>query len=358
MKTKSFPVLFNSESQVNLLCLNYFLDLVQYSSISSLKTYAKHLLDFYSQFELETEYESIDMIDDEYLAAYKQSLLSRIDYENTENYVSQIMRSVLKYLKWLEDNNYVKNLIGDSAKYRIRIRLVKNGIRHHLIKKESKNKNISIAPRSEWIDVIKKYGPSCRRVRFRFELMIDWCKSAGLRTFEVCALSIDQLPTRATVIKAIENKKNVYMTLNVTKGGKSKEIPINPLLIKKTWDYIELSRHELVENLIKRANQKYEKYKDDRLIFLSEKTGRAILSTSFSNSIRQAYTSAVEAGDLTKDERVWAHGLRHNFVTNLLIGLDRNNIPRVESVARQSTRHGSIDAMEPYLTSRFNDTFE
>jgi integrase len=99
------------------------------------------------------------------------------------------------------------------------------------------------------------------------------------------------------------------------------------------------------------------KYIEPKYIFLSDKTGSTLLPGSFSNSIRTAFLRAVDAGDLTEDERVWCHGLRHYFSVVLLKKLDEKKVNRPEAVARQATRHGCDDAMEPYLTERFNESF-
>ena len=92
-------------------------------------------------------------------------------------------------------------------------------------------------------------------------------------------------------------------------------------------------------------------------MFLSERSGDPLLPSSFSREIRTGFLKAVDAGDLTEDERVWCHGLKHIFSVVLLKRLDEKGVRRPEAVARQATRHSSEGAMEPYLTERFNDDF-
>jgi integrase len=233
----------------------------------------------------------------------------------------------------------------------------KGHIKHPLTKITDNEKRASVTPRMEWIEMVKRYGPITANINARFELMIDWGRTAGLRAFEACYLTISQLPSRETAEKAIINGTNVYILLIVTKGSKDKNIPISPLLIKKTWDYIDTTRKQVIATFKKRAKNKQTIYYENNYIFLSDKTGKAMSPVSFSNSIRKAFLAAVDAGELTEDERVWCHGLRHYFTVTLLKFLDNKKVPRPEAVTRQVTRQGSDDALEPYLTDRFNEEF-
>ena len=355
---KGFPLLFSEDGKVHWLSLNYFLDLLRSIEPSSISTYSGHLLDFFSQLEMEEEPLDIGSIDDDFLIAYKSALIDRGGYENSESYASQVLRTVVHYCKWLGDNGYERNFVGETVNHKIRIKLTEKGnVKHPLTKIMKNEKRVSVAPRTEWIEIVKKYGPITASINARFELMIDWGRTAGLRALEACYLTISQLPSRETAVKAIKRGTNVYMLLTVTKGSKDMNIPINPLLVKKTWDYIDTTRKQAIAKFKKRAKKKHKIYEEPQHIFLSDKTGKTLSAASFSNSIRKAFLAAVDAGELTEDERVWCHGLRHNFTLVLLKTLDEKKVPRPETLTRQVTRQGSDDALEPYLTERFNEEF-
>jgi len=356
----SFPTILEDDFKVHWLSLTYFLDLVRVGTkLSSIKTYADHLVDFISQ--LETDELELDQVSDNWLVAYKDTIKSRLNSSgnvNTEDYATQILRSTVYFLNWLEVNKYIRGVVGEDESYKVRIQKTSNDIKHRLSKSNSKGRRRYAAPRTEWIDAIKIYGPKRVDLAVRFELMIDWAKVIGLRAMEDCNLKIEQLPQIETSEKAILNKKLLTINLNVTKGGKIETVPVSPMLVKQTWEYINGYRNDIVEIMERNLRKKYEIYRDPGYIFLSNKTGSMLTPRSFSNSIRKAYLAAVENGDLTIDERVWAHGLRHNFVVNTMKQFDMDKrIKRPEAVARQATRHGSVDAMEPYLTDRFNDDF-
>ncbi len=356
---KGFPVILSDEFEVYWLSLNYLLEKSRSNSLSSVRTYSQHLCDFFSQLEIDEIPISSEFMTEDYLLAYKSSVIDRdgSGKENTENYASQIIRTVIDYFMWLESEKFTNNLIGESSQYRIRIKRTNRGFKHPLTRALRRNRIALSAPRTGWIQVVKNFGPKNERASKRFQLMIDWGKTAGLRAFEACNLKVIQMPERDAVQNAIADGKKMYIRLTVTKGRQPKVIPVPPLLIKHTWDYIDIERAELIQSFHKKARSKYELYNEPKEVFLSEKTGRAISSVAFSNSIRKAFLEAVEAGELSASERVWCHGLRHNFSVTLLKGLDKEGVPRPEAVGRQATRHGSEEAMEPYLSERFNDEF-
>jgi integrase len=354
-KVNKFPVIMTRDSTVHLLSLNYFLDLyATHSPLSTIKTYAGHVCDLLSQLEAEDGM-GLDQIHDAWIRVYKESIVGR---NNTENYASQVLRTCISFLKWLEDQGIFKNLIGEKSSCQVRIKILDSGaVIHPAITKEHRGRRKGGTPRIEWINAIKPYGPKRPDLSNRFELMIDWGKDLGLRAKEICALKIEQLPSLDSSLKALREERLLDIKLTVTKGSKSAVIPVHPLLIKKTWDFIYTDRVIVTEIFNKRLSKDAVVYSDPGFIFLSEKTGSNIGPVSFSNSIRKAFLFAVKTGELTLDERVWLHGLRHNFTTSVMKKLDSKGVLRPEAITRQITRHGSDEALEPYLTDRFNRDF-
>jgi len=355
---KGFPVMFWDNDVIHWLSLNFFMNKYRNTVVKSIGTYAQHLQDIYSQIESQEGIDEVSDIDDDFLTAYKASIISRGETDNTENYASQIIGTVLLYCMWLEENGYSRNLIGTTKFHKIRITLTAKGrIKHPLAEHRSTDKKALRAPRESWVEIVKRYGPKGRYANQRFELMVDWGRAAGLRADENCHLTVNQLPMRETAEKAILDGKNIYVLLTHTKGSKNKSIPVNPLLIKRTWDFIDTERANLVKKIKNKYKKNKEIYTECDYVFLSEKTGDALLPSSFSREIRTGFLKAVDAGDLTEDERVWCHGLKHIFSVLLLKKFDEKGVRRPEAVARQATRHSSEEAMEPYLTERFNEDF-
>lgn len=358
---KGFPLIISCNGIVHRMALSYFLDLFRRGvKTNSIYTYAQQINDFISQLEIDGV--SLDNVTDDYLRAYSDDIRGRendFGRTNSKNYVTQVMRSSVHFLNWLEQEKYIRGVVGEGRFYKVRVTCTKGGnLKHPLIKDDTKDKRTSVTPRSDWIGAVKAHGPEREDLASRFELMVDWGTTLGLRANEICSLRLRQLPEFETAEKAIQNKKLVYIKLTETKGGKEKVVPVSPLLIKKTWVYVFSERSKIVDVLKARAKSSKKIYTESEYIFLSATTGDRLDSRSLSNELRRSFLKAVDAGVLTQDERVWLHGLRHNFTVNHLKMLDAKGVKRPEAIARQVTRHGSEDAMEPYLTDRFNEDFD
>jgi len=278
---KGFPLLLSSRYEVDWLSLEYFIELERHSAVSSIRLYASHLNDFLSQVAVDGS--SVDAISDNWLTAYKRALTKRENssgIRNSENYASQVLRTVIHYLYWLEENKYIRGVVGENKRNKVRIKKTPRGIRHPLSNERKPTQKQSVTPRGEWIAAVKAYGPMREDLAIRFELMIDWGRSAGLRAKEICYLKVNQMPLRKTAERALVEGRNVYVDLRITKGGKPAKIPVSPLLIQKTWDYIDIFRVDVVSFFSQKAKRKYEVYEDPGLIFLSSKTGRSISAYS------------------------------------------------------------------------------
>lgn len=358
---KGFPLIISANGAIHRMALSYFLDLLRRGvKTSSIFTYAQHINDFISQ--LEVDGQMLDGVTDDYLRAYSDDIVGRengLGRVNSKNYVTQVMRSAVHFLNWLEQEKYIRGVVGEGRFYKVRVTYTKGGnVKHPLIKDDTKDKRTSVTPRSDWINAVKAHGPSREDLASRFELMVDWGATLGLRANEICSLRLRQLPEMETAEKAILDKKLVYIRLTETKGGKEKVVPVSPLLIKKTWGYVFAERSRIVDEFKARTRSKKEIYAESEYIFLSATTGDRLDARSLSNELRRSFLKAVDAGVLTKDERVWLHGLRHNSIANHLKMLDAKGVERPEAIVRQVSRHGSEDAMEPYLTDRFNEDFD
>ena len=308
---------------------------------------------------MEVDGKELDEIDDLWLEAYRDSILSRGSEKksNSLNYASQLLRSAISFMYWLEANEYIRGIVGEKKDSAIRITMTSKGISHWLADYSRGVGNSISAPEGVWIKKIKPYGPIRADLSERLELMIDWGCSLGLREMEICNFTISQLPDLESAEKMLAENELLHVPVLVNKGGGTKNIPISPLLVKKTWQYIYTSRQKIIDDFRSREKKKYKIYSDSGYIFLSSTTGQKISPRGFSNSIRKAFLAAVKAGVLTKEQRVWPHGFRHYFTVSLLRKLKEEGVKRPEEVARQATRHGSIDAMQPYLVSQYEEVF-
>ena len=259
---------------------------------------------------------------------------------------------------WCEDNEYCKNLIGTASTFKIRIISNKDSFTHQLIQYYSKQKSpLKLAPKEEWIEkVLAVEHFKSNSLETRFSVMVDWGKDAGLRAHEICALNIDQIPARDEIEKSLIAKKNINIVLNVTKGMKKSTIPVSPDLLKKTRDYMDFERKEIIKKFREKSQLTRKAYSPPQEVFLSLKTGQALHPRTLSNQIRTGWCQAVKDGELTEDQHVWTHGLRHRFATTISKGVsERTNIRDPQQVIKMLTRHKHASTVDTYTARIYLD---
>lgn len=349
---EKFPLILNNDHIINRLTLKYFLSQRILWDTTTLGTYVKHICDFISQLEVENKECSFDHIDEYWLEAYANQISNR--NTGSGGYVSQLLSSVISFLYWCENNNYCKNLIGVTSKFKIKVFQTKNGVTHNLVKYYEKQKaSPKIAPRDEWIETVlsEEYFNS-EDLEIRFNLMVEWGRRCGLRAHEICALSIDQIPSRETLEQAIIEKKNIFIELTVTKGKKKARIPVSGILLKKTLDYIESERNQLIKKFKNKARLQRKAYIPPQQVFISSRTGQALHRRTFSNQLNARWQQAVENGNLTKNQHVWVHGLRHRFATDKLKEISQlTSIRDPSEVTKTLTRHRHSSTLDIYTAS-------
>lgn len=364
-----FPLIITNNLKVHILSLEYLLHKRTSVTTSSLFTYAQHIADFLSQLETEnkgftcddSEYKEWDEIDDDWIEEYSVELISRYEseFDNTKGYVGQLLSSVVNYLKWAQEVGYTRNLIGLGENNRIKLNISssKKGDRQilPLAKKFLKEKSPKrTAPRMEWIDAVKaNLVVKSPELGVRDELMIDWGVGVGLRAHEVCALTISQLPSRTSAEDAHINSQNLFIKIVISKGSKQKLVPVSPLLVTRTWNFVDKDRKVIFSSDDKKVRAERIPIVDSGILFPSEKTGTKLHPRTFSNKVRNAFLRAVEVGDLAEDQHVWAHGLRYRHATDLLKGLDNKGVKNPERIAKQATRHQHENTLETYTLSRY-----
>lgn len=357
---KGFPIIITQALKVDRRSLEYFFHLLRTRTVGSVRTCAVHLLDLTSQ--LEADQRDLSSIDESWLAAYKGAILSRfnsIGIQNTENYACQVLRSVISYCHWTETRGYSHLLCGTGDLYAIQIvTRDDDSISHPLFKDKSTDKRSAKAPRSEWIEKIKFHARSKDSASLKSDLMIDWCSNSGIRAHEICSLTMAKLPTRASAEEAVVGGYSLRIDLDKAKGGSKAPLTVSAVLLVRTWNYIEHQRGVVIGEFKKRARVKREPYVEPPEVFISETTGRGMSAKAFSNTIRRAYLRAVSSGDLQEEQRVWLHGLRHNFATRLIRRLDEAGVRESERIAQVGTRHKHEKSLEIYTYERFSGSFK
>lgn len=341
-----FPLVLDDEDAAVLDIMRYLLDcLAKGAAVRSLETYATHLRDFHSQLLVD----SVEMrnVSDAYLTAYHCEISRRA----SATYASQIVRTVLSFLLYLEERGAISWVIGETSRHLITITRTKNGSVSHRLSRGGKSPKSNYYPSDRAIDIVKCSISSVPTLIERNSIMVDWGHVRGLRAMEICSLRTRQLPDRESVERALEDDRVMEVRLTRTKGDKPRLVEVHPLLLARTWKWIDTGRTEILRGVRRRAAAKGLSVSTSDAIFVSESTGKALSPKSFSNAIRKAFRKAVSAGDLTAAERVWAHGLRKRMVNREVKESSSLELGRKEHELRHQTGHGSLEALGTYVAA-------
>lgn len=339
-----FPVVLRDDGSALLEVMRFLMHLFGSGlSEAGLTTYAAHLRDFHEQLLADNRAHG------DVCAAYINAYHSAIKARASTQYAAQVLRTVLKFLEYLERCGAVCGVIGESSGYRIQItRKGGGGLSHHLTKGSQSPKS-NYYPSDSSIEAVKVHGPSSPNLNERFDLMIDWGNVRGLRAKEICGLTCAQLPDMVSIERALEDDRCLEVTLTVTKGGRSRKLEVHPILLAKTKKWIDTGRQLLSRRVSKRARARGLPIPKSDAIFLSETTGEALTPKAFSNAVRAAFKRAVSAGDLTMSERVWAHGLRKRMINRELQARPVSDYNRGAHELMQQTGHASLDTLGRYV---------
>jgi hypothetical protein len=135
----------------------------------------------------------------------------------------------------------------------------------------------------------------------------SWAEEAGLRRKEFGSLTISQIPDWEEIDGLIESNSCKDIELIVTKGGHQRIVEIVPDLLIRTRNYIEEDRSRIVRRF--EENQRG-RYQAPATVFLSEKTGQALIFRAITNLFREGFQKAEVRGS--------GHRMRARYLTNLV----------------------------------------
>ena len=113
-----------------------------------------------------------------------------------------------------------------------------------------------------------------------------------------------------------------------------------------------LGKAVLAGCLQKKARSERKIYIPPSQVFISSRTGQALHYRTFSNQLNARWKKAVENGNLTKNQYVWVHGLRHRFATDKLKDISQlTSIRDPGEVTKTLTRHRHSSTLDIYTAS-------
>lgn len=341
---KRFPVVATTGGEVLLDVMRYLIRCVaQGAAEAGLITYAAHLRDFHEQ--LHVDEINVRAVTLDFLNRYK----SAIEERASSPYAGQVLGTVLAYLDYLERRGAICGVIGETAQHQVTVTRTRSGGISHDLAANSAYPKSNYVPSDKAVQTIKRFGPRGPIYRERFELMIDWGHVKGLRAKEKCGLTCAQIPSWPAIEAALRADRTLELRLVVTKGGKERNVDVHPLLLSRTRKWIEADRPKIDRAARRRAVKAGIPYAATDALFQSSLTGGAITPKAYSNMVRAAFKAAVAAGELTDDQRVWAHGLRKVMVNREVKSRPRSEHRPAERAVMQQTGHGSLASLGHYV---------
>jgi len=342
-----FPVVAKADGEVLLDVTRYLIYCIaQGDAEAGLITYAAHLRDFYEQ--LHEDDLAIHAVTLKFLNGYRNEIEKRA----SRAYAGQVLRTVLAYLYYLECRGAICGVIGETAVFQVTITRTRSGGISHSLMADSASPKSNYVPSDKAVETIKRFGPKGPIYLERFELMVDWGHVKGLRAKEVCGLVMAQIPSQQIIDAAFAEDRTLELRLVVTKGGKVRNIEVHPLLLSRTRKWIDADRPKIERAAERRAVSDGRTYVRTDAVFMSSATGGAITPKTFSNLVRSAFKAAVRAGELTVDQRVWAHGLRKVMINREVKSRPSSEYRPSERVVMQEVGHGSLAMLGRYVVDQ------
>lgn len=287
----------------------------------------------------------------------------------SENVITQRVAAVYRFFRWAEANGRTYGAVDLHGRDALAAPRITSDV-VETKRKGSKNKRIKyqakVSPKSVpdelqptpthddvtalLVEGVHSFGEA---VGERNSLLIRWAAHSGVRRFEWGALQVEQLPSLKKVVQARTLRNSLEIKLVITKNSRQRVISVLPDLVEDTWEYIEGERKAIVERfMVKRPEEPPPKE-----IFLSKKTGRALVDKAITNIYTKLFFRAGVEGH---GHRLRATHLAYLFEATLdaeearLVSLGR---PRSEvdhelvlRIVADQAGQKSVHSLRPYLT--------
>lgn len=134
----------------------------------------------------------------------------------------------------------------------------------------------------------------------RNSLIYSWCEFTGARRFEVLQVSLRHLPTREQLDRIYDGSLEWSVTV-IRKGGRKGRLKPSADLLRRTLDFIERERAEIVADCIRRGKT------ISKFLFITS-AGRPLSLSTLSDLSRAAFRKAgIKRASLHRLRAVCAH---------------------------------------------------
>ncbi|MNI24562.1 Tyrosine recombinase XerD [compost metagenome] len=294
----------------------------------SVRTYAESLL-CWLRFLLEKNIK-IDSATEETLGIYRAKLANGKRMGHKENYSSSTVNIRVSvaamFHEWLQRTKLLSSPLGrflqtnkitNTAKYRQRV--------------------IKRYPKSMSLEEITAFFKIAREP---YKLMFQWGLTTGMRRFEICDLTLEQLPNPESLVYSDSGLVSIKV---IRKGGKELPVVVPIYLIERTYWYCISERRQPTADA-------------ERYIFIN-KNGQKISRSALTKEFKRC------AKNINSDATL--HCLRHTYATQILNIfqknenlLEKNNAMKVVQVLMGHSRAESTSIYVHAATTSSPAVFE
>lgn len=334
-----------------------YLAVMRRKSLKSVDEYAKILREFIrvSGDVSRISYDEITFrlafsVDDYLLMEWRDEMEAR---GLTRQRINMKLSCIFRWLLWCQENGYVLRLVGKdpisgeawpvTAEEKLsRDRGGRSVFRSvsPLLLPINRQPNRHTPTRTE-IESLHEKTASYRHA-IRNSLLLSWAEEVGLRRTELLSILLDDIP-ELDVIKALQASGDLFhLEVRNGKGGRRRRVPVNPHLLRTTYDYIRIERQEIVDRYAGRKRV-------PETVFISDRGGKLNLN-AVSNLMATVFKNA-------EVHNASLHRLRAVFLTRVVESfmdrVDEYGVPTGEEtillMAAEYAGHASITALRPYL---------
>jgi site-specific recombinase XerD len=257
----------------------------------------------------------LEMVNDDILLRWRISQLQH--REVGEKVFRERLTIVLRFILYAQNNGWIPRILGDQLDDSISVQWDGQNMRHHLQKGTAEKPK----PSPKALDDLRTLDAQIARQSKRaltkstHGLLSKVLRAAALRRSEGLRMTVDDIPSKI----ALERLKSrvaagvaepfINFKIVSSKKGGERDISLSLTLAIELRDYIDTERAEFLR-------RKEISGKDVRAIFLSQKTGRALLPQSVTNLYKRAARGAAERLGRPNLRKISPHDERHRSITD------------------------------------------
>jgi integrase len=305
------------DGRMHLAATAFIMSLARTGNAVTVHQYARIIVDFLCVLDEANGGKGIPLagLNDEILLRWQVSQLQHRDVG--VKVFRERLTLVLRFILYAQNNGWIPRILGDQLDDSIIIRWDGHNMRHPLHEGTAKKPEPALKDHADLraLDAQVELQSKSALTQKSHGLLSKVLRAAALRRSEGLRVTVDDIPSKI----ALERQKRrvaagvgepvVSFKIVSSKKGGEKEISIPLTLAVELREHIDTERAELLR-------RKGISAKEVRAIFLSQKTGRALVPQSVTNFYKRAARAAANRLGQPNLRDISPHDERHRGITD------------------------------------------